>query len=96
MLTTLTTPLGALTMLQAVTRAKQSLFALSEGEFYLLMAKILGVPVFLAAWVYAIVTHGFFLGVGLGWIPALVVGFIAGLLWPFVLIIGGILLPRIL
>jgi len=40
----------------------------------------------MVAWVYAIATYGFFLGVGLGWIPALIIGVVAGLLWPLILL----------
>ena len=54
---------------------------------------IVGGLSFIAAWLYAIATYGFFLGVGLGWIPAAVIGFIAGLLWPLLLLVlGGLVL----
>lgn len=53
-----------------------------EKGFY-----IVGGIVFLLAWLYAVVTYGLFLGLGLGWLPALVIGFIAGILWPFILLL---------
>ncbi len=55
---------------------------------------VVGGIAFLFAWVYAIATYGFFLGLGLGWIPAAVIGLIAGLLWPVVVIAiaAGVLL----
>lgn len=37
---------------------------------------VVGVFVFLAGWIYAIANFGFFLGVGLGWIPALFIAWI--------------------
>jgi hypothetical protein len=37
--------------------------------------------VFIGAWIYCIATYGFLLGVGLGWLPSLIVAVIAGLLW---------------
>jgi hypothetical protein len=43
---------------------------------------IVGGLTFVGAWIYAISTYGFFLGVGLGWLPAIVIGLIAGALWP--------------
>ena len=41
---------------------------------------------FTVSWLYAIATYGFFLGVGLGWIPSLVIASVAGLVWPFIAI----------
>lgn len=48
-------------------------------------AVLVGVVAFAGGWAYAIGTYGLFLGLGLGWIPALFVGLIVGLLWPLVL-----------
>lgn len=48
------------------------------------------VLVFLGAWAYAIATYGWFLGLALGWIPAAIIGALAGAVWPlWVLLIGG-------
>lgn len=55
-------------------------------------AYIVGGIAFVIAWIYAIASYGFFLGVGLGWLPAAVIGFIAGVLWPLVLFAAAILL----
>ena len=41
---------------------------------------------FTVSWLYAIATYGFFLGVGLGWLPSAVIAFVAGLLWPLIVI----------
>lgn len=37
--------------------------------------------VFIAGWIYAIVSYGFFLGVGLGWIPAIFLAIITIFIW---------------
>jgi len=46
--------------------------------------------VFIGSWIYCIATYGFLLGVGLGWLPALITaavsGAIIGFLWPIALL----------
>jgi hypothetical protein len=49
-------------------------------------ALITGVLSFLALWAYAVDTYGWFLGGGLGWIPALFLAVLLGLLWPLLLL----------
>lgn len=44
--------------------------------------RVVGWFTFAASWAYAIAHYRFFLGVGLGWLPAAVIGFLAGLVWP--------------
>jgi hypothetical protein len=39
---------------------------------------------FLVLWAYAVDTYGWFLGGGLGWIPALFLAILLGFLWPIV------------
>lgn len=53
---------------------------------YWVMAWIVGVLVFIGAWIYCIVHYGFLLGVGLGWLPSAIVAVVAGMLWPLVVI----------
>jgi len=53
---------------------------------YYLVTLLIGVAVFFGAWVYSIDKYGFFLGVGLGWFPSAVIGALAALLWPLVLV----------
>ena len=53
---------------------------------YWIGAWITGILAFIASWIYAIACYGFFLGVGLGWIPALCIGYLAGLIWPLLAI----------
>jgi len=54
-------------------------------------ALITGIIAFLLCWLYAVITYGLFIGVGLGWIPSLVIAFIAGLLWPLVAVVVAVL-----
>jgi len=44
------------------------------------------VVVFLVSWVYCISEYGYLLGVGLGWLPSVIVASLVALLWPLVLI----------
>lgn len=55
-----------------------------NGEGYRVGAWITGVITFFGSWIYAMASYGFFLGVGLGWIPSLVIAFLAALLWPLI------------
>ena len=57
------------------------------GDWYTTGALITGIIVFLVVWIYAISEWGFLVGVALGWLPAAIVGSIAGLLWPVVALI---------
>jgi hypothetical protein len=55
---------------------------------------ITGFITFIVTWIYCIATYGFLLGVGLGWLPSIIVAYIVGYLWPLILVglIGIILL----
>jgi len=55
-----------------------------EDNSYSVGGCVVGIPVFLGCWIYAIQTYGWFLGGGLGWIPSFFIGLLAGLLWPFI------------
>lgn len=46
--------------------------------------------VFVGCWIYCIATYGFLLGVGLGWLPSIIVAYIIGFLWPLFLALGVI------
>ena len=56
-------------------------------EDYELGAKITSWIVFIGSWIYCIAAYGFLFGVGLGWLPSLIVAVIAGILWPLIGII---------
>jgi hypothetical protein len=53
---------------------------------------ITAIIVFIACWIYAIVSWGFLIGVGLGWIPSLFIAVIAGFIWPLLalVLVGGL------
>lgn len=48
-------------------------------------ALIIGILVFVGVWIYAMTEWGFLMGIIFGWIPALIAGFIGGLLWPVII-----------
>jgi hypothetical protein len=52
---------------------------------------LVGLVVFLAGWAYAISQFGFFLGVGLGWFPAMVIAWLAMQVvsWGLIIIFGA-------
>ncbi len=58
---------------------------------YGLLSVIVGACTFLLAWAYSIDRYGWFIGLGLGWLPALIIGLLAGMLWPFAVIVFLIL-----
>lgn len=58
-------------------------------DWYPIGAFITGVIAFLACWVFAIVSWGFLIGVGLGWIPSIFIAIIAGLIWPLLALAVG-------
>ena len=57
------------------------------GEIYEIGRYITSFIVIIISWIYAIVTYGLFLGVGLGWIPSVVIGFLVGFLWPLIALV---------
>ena len=54
-----------------------------------IIGAISGITSFVASWIYCIATYGYLLGVGLGWLPSVIVAFLAywaiGLLWGVIL-----------
>lgn len=64
-------------------------------EDYELGVKITSWIVFIGSWIYCIAEYGFLFGVGLGWLPSLIVAVIAGLLWPLICIIIFIFLMMV-
>lgn len=55
---------------------------------YFAGAGITGVVTFVGSWIYCIATYGYLFGVGLGWLPSLIVGTLAGYLWPIIVILA--------
>ncbi|MCL9685716.1 hypothetical protein, partial [Legionella maioricensis] len=56
-------------------------------EIYHFISLIVGVVTFITAYIHFISTYGFLLGVGLGWIPALICGVTFAYIWPGILFI---------
>lgn len=56
-----------------------------KDDWYEIGGILFGGLTFLASWIYCIATYGYLLGVGLGWLPSLIVGAIVGFLWPLLL-----------
>lgn len=50
---------------------------------------------FIGCWIYAIVSYGFLLGVGLGWLPSAIVATLLSFLWP-ILVLGVAVLAYII
>lgn len=59
-----------------------------DENAYALGGFLTGGVVFLGCWIYAIATWGWFLGIAFGWIPAAIIGVIAGFLWPLLWLAG--------
>ena len=49
-----------------------------------MFAAITGIGAFFITWIACTINYGFLLGFGLGWIPALIIGWIAVILWPLI------------
>jgi hypothetical protein len=61
--------------------------SINWAAVYTAGAYITGIITFIGCWIYAVAAYGLFLGIGLGWIPSLVIGFLAGILWPLIALI---------
>lgn len=48
--------------------------------------QVFSVPTFIGCWIYCAVHYGFLFGVGLGWLPSLIVAGIVGVTWPIIVI----------
>lgn len=67
------------------------------NDNYLAVAVLVGGVTFIATWIFCAIKYGFLLGVGLGWLPAVFCGVIAGVLWPIPLLLlalGAVLFLR--
>lgn len=74
--------------------AKQAYPARDSGPSYSTGFVITALIPFIGSWIYCIATYGFLFGVGLGWLPSLIVAVIAGALWPLTIVAVAILLLR--
>ena len=53
-----------------------------SSDDYTAFAVITGILVFICSYIYCIASYGFLFGVGLGWLPSIIVAVVAGALWP--------------
>jgi len=60
-------------------------------ELYKTIGNFFAFSTFFISWIYCIVSYGFLLGVGLGWLPSLVLAIIATYIWPLFIIAISIL-----
>lgn len=58
----------------------------SDWDWYFKGYDISAILIFIASWIYCIINYGFLLGVGLGWLPSIIVAFVLSFLWPLVLV----------
>ena len=67
---------------------------MNKRNRYLIGAWITGLVAFFVIWIYALVSWGVLIGLLIGWLPAIIGGFVLGVLWPLVLLvlIGGAVL----
>lgn len=61
------------------------------GCLYWGVTILVWLAVFLGSWIYCIAEYGYLLGVGLGWLPSVIVASLAALLWPLAAI-GAVIL----
>ena len=68
-------------------RQQERVQSLDKKDYYWIGFCITAIITFIACWIYAIAHYGFFLGLGLGWIPSLFIAVIAGLIWPLIAVV---------
>lgn len=56
-------------------------------DIYSLGFSITALITFIGSWIYCIAYYGYLFGVGLGWLPSIIVAVIAGALWPLILLV---------
>ncbi len=56
---------------------------MNSDEFdFATVGKWVALLVFIGCWIYCIATYGFLLGVGVGWLPSLIIAVISFFIWP--------------
>lgn len=63
-------------------------------DWYWGVALLVGIVIFIGVWIYSITQWGFLIGITIGWLPAIIAGFIGGILWGLlaILFVGWIIL----
>jgi hypothetical protein len=60
--------------------------AMNASNWYWIGYWISWVLIFVGCWIYCVAEYGFLLGVGLGWLPSLIVALVASFFWPLLLL----------
>lgn len=68
-------------------REQESVQSLDKKDYYWNGFWITAIITFIGCWIYTIAHYGFFLGLGLGWIPSLFIAALAGLIWPLIAVV---------
>ena len=69
------------------TKDVQSEKHIDLGDLYFKGRFISGIIIFVVSWIYAVIHYGLFIGIGLGWIPSLVIAFIGSFIWPLLAVL---------
>lgn len=65
------------------------------SKIYETGSAITALIVFIGTWIYCISAYGFLFGVGLGWLPSLIVAAIVGFLWPLILLVVALVIMAV-
>lgn len=63
---------------------------MSGNDVYRIGFAVTAFIVFIGSWIYCIANYGFLLGLGLGWLPSMIVAVIAGAIWPLIALVIGL------
>jgi hypothetical protein len=69
--------------------SRWTLFGFSYIEIGYILGVFAGILTFVAAYIYCIMTYGFLFGLGLGWLPSMILAIMVG--WAIVILWGPIL-----
>jgi len=59
---------------------------MADSDWYWTGYYICWVIMFIGCWIYCIAVYGFLFGVGLGWLPSIIVAGLVSLLWPIIVL----------
>lgn len=78
---------------QMISRRSQAIVAVPSQsdyiptiEIYYIGMAVTWVLVFVGSWILCIANYGFLFGVGLGWLPSIIVASLAAVLWPLIVV----------
>lgn len=77
----------------------KKIISADRHELYQLIQGIVGFIVFIVSYIYCITAYGYLLGLGLGWLPSIIVALIAAIFWKlmvFIALIAAIVLAYLI